>query len=194
MNITVYCGSNPGDDPRFIEAARALGAWIAREGHTLVYGGSSVGLMGAVSQAALEGGAPVIGVEPAFFIEAGVAQHDLTELIVCETMGERKAKMIELGDAFVALPGGVGTLEEISEIITRVRLDLGPHECFLLNIGGFYDPLAAFLASMVDHRFFDQCDLDRCLFPRSVDELAHLVATADARPHTRCEGPLLQKG
>lgn len=194
MNITVYCGSNPGDDPRFIEAARALGAWIAREGHTLVYGGSSVGLMGAVSQAALEGGAPVIGVEPAFFIEAGVAQHDLTELIVCETMGERKAKMIELGDVFVALPGGVGTLEEISEIITRVRLDLGPHECFLLSIDSFYDPLAAFLASMVDHRFFDQCDLDRCLFPRSVDELAHLVATADARPHTRCEGPLLQKG
>lgn len=194
MNITVYCGSNPGDDPRFIEAARALGAWIAREGHTLVYGGSSVGLMGAVSRAALEGGAPVIGVEPAFFIEAGVAQHDLTELIVCETMGERKAKMIELGDVFVALPGGVGTLEEISEIITRVRLDLGPHECFLLNIDGFYDPLAAFLASMVDHRFFDQCDLDRCLFPRSVDELAHLVATADTRPRTRCEGPLLQKG
>lgn len=194
MNITVYCGSNPGDDPRFIEEARALGAWIAREGHTLVYGGSSVGLMGAVSRAALEGGAPVIGVEPAFFIEAGVAQHDLTELIVCETMGERKAKMIELGDVFVALPGGVGTLEEISEIITRVRLDLGPHECFLLNIDGFYDPLNAFLASMVDHRFFDQCDLDRCLFPRSADELAHLAATADTRPRTRCEGPLLQKG
>lgn len=194
MNITVYCGSNPGDDPRFIEEARALGAWIAREGHTLVYGGSSVGLMGAVSRAALEGGAPVIGVEPAFFIEAGVAQHDLTELIVCKTMGERKAKMIELGDVFVALPGGVGTLEEISEIITRVRLDLGPHECFLLNIDGFYDPLDGFLASMVDRRFFDQCDLDRCHFPRSVDELAHLVATADTRPRTRCEGPLLQKG
>lgn len=194
MNITVYCGSNPGDDPRFIEEARALGAWIAREGHTLVYGGSSVGLMGAVSRAALEGGAPVIGVEPAFFIEAGVAQHDLTELIVCETMSERKAKMIELGDVFVALPGGVGTLEEITEIFTRVRLDMGPHECFLLNIDGFYDPLAAFLASMVDRRFFDQCDLDRCHFPRSVDELAHLVATADTRPRTRCEGPLLQKG
>ena len=138
----MYCGSNPGDDPRFIEEARALGAWIAREGHTLVYGGSSVGLMGAVSRAALEGGAPVIGVEPAFFIEAGVAQHDLTELIVCETMSERKAKMIELGDVFVALPGGVGTLEEITEIFTRVRLDMGPHECFLLNIDGFYDPLA----------------------------------------------------
>ena len=148
MNITVYCGSNFGDDPRFEEAARDLGAWIARAGHTLVYGGSSVGLMGAVSRAAIDGGAPVIGVEPAFFIEAGVAQHDLTELFVTDTMGERKAKMIELGEVFVALPGGVGTLEEISEILTRVRLDLGPHECFLLNIDGFYDPLAAFLLEL----------------------------------------------
>lgn len=144
MNITVYCGSNFGDNPHFEEAAHDLGAWIARAGHTLVYGGSSVGLMGAVSRAAIEGGAPVIGVEPEFFIEAGVAQHDLTELIVVETMGERKSKMIELGDAFVALPGGVGTLEEISEIFTRVRLDMGPHECFLLNIDGFYDPLRLF--------------------------------------------------
>lgn len=191
MNITVYCGSNFGDNPHFEEAARDLGALIARAGHTLVYGGSSVGLMGTVSQAAIEGGAPVIGVEPAFFIEAGVAQHDLTELIVCDTMGERKAKMIELGDAFVALPGGVGTLEEIAEIFTRVRLDMGPHECFLLNIDGFYDPLAAFLASMVDHRFFDQCDLDRCHFPRSVEALAHLLTTSDERPLERCDGPLL---
>ena len=191
MNITVYCGSNFGDDPRFEEAARHLGAWIARAGHTLVYGGSSVGLMGAVSRAAIEGGAPVIGVEPAFFIEAGVAQHDLTELFVTDTMGERKAKMIELGEVFVALPGGVGTLEEISEILTRVRLDLGPHECFLLNTDGFYDPFVAFLESMVEHRFFDQCDLDRCHFPRTVEELAHLVDTAAERPLARCEGPLL---
>ena len=168
MNITVYCGSNFGDNPHFEEAARNLGAWIARAGHTLVYGGSSVGLMGAVSRAAIE-------------------------LFVCDTMGERKAKMIELGDAFVALPGGVGTLEEISEIFTRVRLDMGPHECFLLNIDGFYDPLRSFLESMVEHRFFDQCDLDRCHFPRSVEELARLLSTADTRRTIRCDGPLLQK-
>ena len=108
-------------------------------------------------------------------------------------MGERKAKMIELGNAFVALPGGVGTLEEISEIFTRVRLDMGPHECFLLNIDGFYDPLRSFLESMVEHRFFDQCDLDRCHFPRSVEELARLLSTADTRRTVRCDGPLLQK-
>lgn len=139
MNITVYCGSNFGDNPHFEEAARNLGAWIARAGHALVYGGSSVGLMGAVSRAAIEGGAPVIGVEPAFFIEAGVAQHDLTELIVCDTMGERKAKMIELGDAFVALREAWARSRKSRKYSPGVRLDMGPHECFLLNIDGFYD-------------------------------------------------------
>lgn len=193
MNVTVYCGSNPGNDPAFMQAAREVGTWIAQAGHSLVYGGSSVGLMGAVSRAAIEGGAPVIGVEPEFFIEAGVAQHDITELVVVETMGDRKALMIERGDVFVALPGGVGTLEEISEVITRVRLDLGPHECFLLNVNGFYDPLRTFLETMVARQFFDRCDLDRCHFPRTVAELAHLVETAPSRPQRRSEGALLQQ-
>lgn len=193
MNITVYCGSSKGADPRFVEAAHELGAWIGSQGHALVYGGSSIGLMGIVARTVMEAGGRAYGVEPRFFIDAGVAQCDLTELFVVESMPERKAKMIELGDAFVALPGGVGTLEEISEIFTRVRLDMGPHECFLLNIDGFYDPLRSFLESMVEHRFFDQCDLDRCHFPRSVEELARLLSTADTRRTIRCDGPLLQK-
>lgn len=149
MNITVYCGSNFGDNPHFEEAARNLGAWIARAGHTLVYGGSSVGLMGAVSRAAIEGGAPVIGVEPEFFIEAGVAQHDLTELIVVETMGERKSKMIELGDAFVAFPGGTGTLEEIAEVMSMVSLRQLDAPCILYNLNGYYDSLKALLNEMI---------------------------------------------
>lgn len=149
MNITVYCGSNFGDNPHFEEAARNLGAWIARAGHTLVYGGSSVGLMGAVSRAAIEGGTPVIGVEPAFFIEAGVAQHDLTELFVCDTMGERKAKMIELGDAFVAFPGGTGTLEEIAEVMSMVSLRQLDAPCILYNLNGYYDSLKALLNEMI---------------------------------------------
>ena len=150
MNITVYCGSNFGDNPHFEEAARNLGAWIARAGHALVYGGSSVGLMGAVSRAAIEGGAPVIGVEPAFFIEAGVAQHDLTELIVCDTMGERKAKMIELGDAFIAFPGGTGTLEEISEVMSQVSLGQLDAPSILYDLNGYYDELRALLRRMID--------------------------------------------
>lgn len=149
MNITVYCGSNFGDNPHFEEAAHDLGAWIARAGHTLVYGGSSVGLMGAVSRAAIEGGAPVIGVEPEFFIEAGVAQHDLTELIVVETMGERKSKMIELGDAFVAFPGGTGTLEEIAEVMSMVSLRQLDAPCILYNLNGYYDSLKALLNEMI---------------------------------------------
>lgn len=149
MNITVYCGSNFGDNPHFEEAARNLGAWIARAGHTLVYGGSSVGLMGAVSRAAIEGGTLVIGVEPAFFIEAGVAQHDLTELFVCDTMGERKAKMIELGDAFVAFPGGTGTLEEIAEVMSMVSLRQLDAPCILYNLNGYYDSLEALLNEMI---------------------------------------------
>ncbi|MCI8469723.1 MAG: TIGR00730 family Rossman fold protein [Eggerthellaceae bacterium] len=176
MNITVYCGSNPGANPRFLEAAEQLGTWIGRAGHCLVYGGSSVGLMGAVSRAALAAGGCVEGVEPRFFIDAGVAQHDLTRLHVVETMAERKALMIELGDAFVALPGGVGTLEEISEIMSQVRLSLGPRRCYLLNLDGFYDPLRQLLGAMLDQGFLDQRDVDAFLFPTSVDELTAALA------------------
>ena len=106
--------------------------------------------MGAVSRAAIEGGTPVIGVEPAFFIEAGVAQHDLTELFVCDTMGERKAKMIELGDAFIAFPGGTGTLEEIAEVMSKVSLGQLDAPCILYDLNGYYDSLKALLAKMIE--------------------------------------------
>ena len=181
MNITVYCGSSDSPNPHFEAAAHDQGLWIAQQGHTLVYGGSSVGLMGVVSRAALDAGGNVIGVEPRFFIDAGVAQHDLTELHVVDTMSERKAKMIELGDAFVALPGGVGTLEEISEIMSRIRLGLGVTACNLLNIDGFYDDLKAFLIHMIDQGFLDRVDLERICFPTSVSELAAALGSPQAR-------------
>ena len=185
MNITVYCGSNPGTNPRFAAAAHELGIWVAENSHVLVYGGSSVGLMGTLSRAALNAGGEVHGVEPGFFIEAGVAQHDLTELHIVDTMGERKAKMVELGDVFVALPGGVGTLEEISEIMSRIRLGFDPAECFLLNIDGFYNPLKALLDAMLAQGFLVQADLDRFHFPENVAELAHLIETAGERKPLR---------
>ena len=193
MKITVYLGASEGNDPALKTAVQELGRWIGQSGNALVYGGSRSGLMGLLADSVLAAGGQVTGVEPRFFVEQELQHNGLTELIVTENMDQRKAKMIELGDAFVALPGGVGTLEEISEIFTRVRLDMGPHECFLLNIDGFYDPLRSFLESMVEHRFFDQCDLDRCHFPRSVEELARLLSTADTRRTIRCDGPLLQK-
>lgn len=175
MNIAVYCGSNPGTNPRFEKAAHQIGTWIARQGHTLVYGGSSVGLMGVVSKAALAEGGLVYGVEPRFFIEAGVAQHDLTKLYVVETMSERKAKMIELSDVFITIPGGVGTLEEVSEIMSRIRLGLGPNECYFLNLDGFYDALWQLLQNMLQQKFISSVDLERYHFARSVEELTQLV-------------------
>ena len=185
MNITVYCGSNPGTNPRFAAAAHELGIWVAENSHVLVYGGSSVGLMGTLSRAALNAGGEVHGVEPGFFIEAGVAQHDLTELHIVDTMGERKAKMVELGDVFVALPGGVGTLEEISEIMSRIRLGFDPAECFLLNIDGFYNPLRALLDAMLAQGFLTQADLDRFHFPENVAELTRPIETAGERKPLR---------
>lgn len=175
MNIAVYCGSNPGTNPRFEQAAHQLGTWIAHQGHTLVYGGSAVGLMGTVSKAALAEGGLVYGVEPRFFIEAGVAQHDLSKLYVVETMSERKAKMIELSNVFITLPGGVGTLEEVSEIMSRIRLGLGPNECYFLNLDGFYDALEQFLQDMLKQNFIASADLERYHFARSVEELIRLI-------------------
>lgn len=149
MNVTVYCGSSPCRNPHFELAARELGAWLASAGHALVYGGSSVGLMGVISRTVLEAGGTVYGVEPRFFIEAGVAQHDLAELYVVETMSERKAKMIELGDAFVAFPGGTGTLEEIAEVMSMVSLRQLDAPCILYNLNGYYDSLKALLNEMI---------------------------------------------
>lgn len=172
MNIAVYCGSGDGTDPQFRKAARDVGEWIAERGHSLVYGGSSVGLMGIVSQAAMEGGAHATGVEPRFFIEAGVAQHDLSQLVVVETMSQRKAKMIELADAFVALPGGVGTLEEISEIMSRLRLGLTKAPCVLLNVNGFYDDLRKMLDKMVAYGFLEAEERAAVAFAENVAAMA----------------------
>lgn len=175
MNMVVYCGSSFGANPRFREEARALGSWIGSSGNRLVYGGSAVGLMGVVSRAALEAGAEVDGVEPQFFIDAGVEQHDLTNLYVVQTMAERKTKMIELGDVFVALPGGVGTLEEISEIASRIRLSLGQDSCYLLNVDGFYEPLRAQVELMEREGFLSPGESKRYRFVSSVGELVGLI-------------------
>lgn len=182
LNITVYCGSNPGNKEVFANAALTLGSWIGESGNTLVYGGSSVGLMGILSKAVMDSGGRAIGVEPKFFIDAGVAQHDLNELYVVETMNERKAKMIELGDVFVALPGGIGTLEEITEIMTRVRLNLTTPPCFLLNLDGYYEPLKAMLRTMVDADLMPGFRWSDYRFPESTEEL---IAEIEALPEQR---------
>lgn len=175
MNIAVYCGSNFGNNPAFAKAATELGAWIGQSGHNLVYGGSAVGLMGLVSRAALDAGAKVYGVEPAFFLEQGIPQYEDVELRVVETMSERKATMIELADAFVALPGGVGTLEEIIEIMSRIHLRLGQTDCYLMDVEGYWDDFEAMLKSMSAQGFVSAQDLVHYHFPASVGELAQLL-------------------
>ncbi len=150
MNITVYLGATEGKDPALKAAARELGTWIGESGNALVYGGSKAGLMGVLAESVLNAGGEVTGVEPQFFIDAGFEYNDVTRLIVTQDMSERKAKMIELGDAFIAFPGGTGTLEEITEIMSRVSLRLTDAPCILYNLNGYYDDLKTLLRHMIE--------------------------------------------
>ncbi|WP_147652361.1 TIGR00730 family Rossman fold protein [Vulcaniibacterium gelatinicum] len=152
-SICVYCGSNTGSRPAYAERAIALGTRLAREGLTLVYGGGNVGLMGLLADAALEAGGEVIGVIPEQLVEWEVAHQGLTRLEVVANMHERKARMFDLADAFIALPGGFGTLDEMFEMLTWRQLGLGDKPCAFLDVEGFYDPLLAMLDRMVAERF-----------------------------------------
>ena len=150
MNITVYLGSGSGNDPNFNSAATELGKWIGENGHTLIYGGSKCGLMGDLAESVLMSGGKVIGVEPQFFIDMGFDYDAITQLIVTKDMSERKAKMIELGDAFIAFPGGTGTLEEISEVMSKVVLRHLSAPCIVYNLNGYYDDQRRLLQKMVN--------------------------------------------
>ena len=149
MNVTVYLGANYGTDPALQTTVAELGQWIGKSGHTLVYGGSASGLMGVLARSVMAAGGPVIGVEPQFFIDEGYELDGLTQLIVTQDMTERKAKMIELGDAFIAFPGGTGTLEEITEVISKLSLGQLDAPCILYDLNGYYQPLHQLLQQMI---------------------------------------------
>ena len=152
-SLCVYCGSRPGVLPAYADAARAVGRAIGERGWQLVYGGGRAGLMGLVADAALAAGAPVIGVIPRSLMDREVGHHGLTELHVVETMHERKLMMAERSDAFVALPGGIGTFEELFEVWSWRQLGYHDKPLGLLNVAGYYDPLLAFMASTVRQGF-----------------------------------------
>lgn len=152
-SICVFCGSNPGNDPVYADGARAMGAEIARRGLVLVYGGGAVGLMGIVANAALDAGGEVHGVIPRALREKEVGHFGLTRLEVVDTMHTRKARMAELSDGFIAMPGGIGTFEELFEIWTWGQLGIHAKPLGLLNVAGFYDPLAVFLDQTVEAGF-----------------------------------------
>lgn len=151
--ICVYCGSRDGDDPAFARAAEAVGAGIAARGMGLVYGAGDVGLMGRTAGAVLKGGAPVIGVIPHHLRAREIDKQDLTELIAVDTMHERKMIMFDRADAFVALPGGPGTLDELIELLTWRQLGLHEKPAHLLNLNGYWDPLVALLDNTVARGF-----------------------------------------
>jgi len=147
--VCVFCGSQPGANPAYAAAARELGRELVRRGQVLVYGGGRVGLMGEVATAVLDAGGEVVGVIPHALARKEVAQEDCTELIVVDTMHERKALMADRADAFVALPGGYGTCDELFEILTWAQLGIHRKPVALLNVSGFFTPLLAWLDHVV---------------------------------------------
>jgi hypothetical protein len=177
-SLAVFCGSHAGHDPRHSAAAAELGQTLARRGTRVVYGGGSVGLMGVVADAALAAGGEVVGVIPRFLFEREVGHRGLTELRVVESMHERKATIAELSDGFVALPGGVGTLEEICEIWTWVLLGLHRKPCGLLNVARYFDGLVAFLDGAVAAGFV--APAQRALLQVATDVPALLASLAAA--------------
>jgi uncharacterized protein (TIGR00730 family) len=156
FSLCVYCGSRPGNSPEFAAMAREVGTWIGRHGGQLVYGGGHNGLMGILADAALAAGARVIGVIPKALVEKEWAHTGCTELHIVENMHERKRIMAEHADAFLALPGGIGTLEEFFEVWTWRQLGYHDKPVGLLNLGGFYDSLLTFLNSAVSSGFMNE--------------------------------------
>ena len=175
MNVTVYLGANAGNDPELKRAVRALGTWIGAAGHVLVYGGSKSGLMGELAESVLLAGGEVIGVEPQFFIDAGYKYDAITRLIVTRDMSERKAKMIELGDVFLACPGGTGTLEEIAEVMSKVSLGHLDTPCILYNLNGCYEGLKTQLAHMIAMGLSSSEKQQGILFAENLEEIRKIV-------------------
>ena len=188
MNITVYCGAAEGMDPEFIERARELGAWMASKGHTLVYGAGNSGMMGAVSDALIEGGGEAIGVTPRFFILAEETRDDLTEVVISDDMSTRRSWMIENGDAFIALPGGMGTLDEITEVMTYKRLGLlgkVNKPVMVYNVNGYYDRFFSFLDDMMDQGFCRQLDRDNVIEVTCLEDIARALECVGSIDETR---------
>jgi uncharacterized protein (TIGR00730 family) len=183
--VCVYCGSSMGGAPAYAAAARTVGRRLAESGRTLVYGGGHVGLMGAVADATLAAGGRVIGVIPRSLEEKELAHPGLTELRVVGSMHERKAMMADLSDAFLALPGGIGTLEELFETWTWGQLGLHAKPCGLLNVAGFFDPLLTFVDHMVDERFVASSHRDLLLVESDAEHLIERLAAHRVAPSRR---------
>lgn len=169
--ITVFCGSSLGNEEKFYRDAFDLGKLLAQQKIGLVYGGAKIGLMGAVADGALSSGGEVIGVLPHFLGSKEIAHDDLDELIMVESMHERKTKMHELSDGFIALPGGFGTMEELFEILTWAQLGLHKKPIGILNINGFYNELIGLIHTMVRKKFLKEINRDMLLIDTTIEGL-----------------------
>lgn len=187
--ICVYCGSSSGRHSEYSEQATAFGTAMARRGMTLVFGGGKVGLMGVVADAVLTGGGKVIGVIPRQLVELEVAHPHLSELVVVETMHQRKTRMYELSEAFVALPGGFGTMDEMFEMLTWAQLGLHRYPCAFLDVRGYYRDLRSMIEHMVAEDFVKPGQRDSAWFGESIDALFDWMASYDGGNASRVIGP-----
>ena len=172
-SICVYCGSNPGANPDYARQAQALGRRLAEQDISLVYGGGNVGLMGVVADAVLAHRGEVVGVIPQQLVDWEVAHRGVTRLEIVDSMHERKQRMFELSDGFIALPGGFGTLDEMFEMLTWRQLGLGNKPCAFLDVGGFWQPLMAMLDTMVRERFLHADQRGDLWHGEDIDGLLH---------------------
>ena len=175
MNICVFCGSAAGQNPVYASTAQHFGKLLAEHGHSLVYGGGNIGLMGLVADAVLENHGKVIGVIPSFLAEREVAHKGLTQLEIVGTMHQRKMRMAELAQAFVALPGGWGTLEEVAEILTWKQLGLIPQPVMLLNTNDFFNPLLGQMRLMVEEGFLRSENLAQLSIAQHPEEVFSMI-------------------
>ncbi len=175
--VAVYCGSRLGNNEVYEQAARELGLALAENGLGLVYGGASIGLMGAVADEVIQSGAQAVGVIPTFMLKHEIAHEQLTRLHLTDTMHTRKTVMAEYADAFITLPGGLGTLEEIMEIATWRQLYQHEKPMIILNINGFYDRMIEHLKYTADQGFMKQEDLERLVVCNTVDDAIDLLKT-----------------
>lgn len=176
MRLAVYCGSDDGKEPVYRNAAKELGQWIGKCGHSLVYGGGESGLMGMVAREVHAQGQEVIGVVPgdvAFIKDR--PQPYVTELIITANMSERKQKMLELADGFIALPGGIGTLDEITEVITLTKIGVFQKPCILFDRNKFYEPLKILFERMEVAEFLSHEKMEHVLFSDDVDEIGRFI-------------------
>lgn len=174
-SVAIYCGSSPGTDPEYISKAKQLGKYLGLNQITMVYGGGNIGLMGATADACLEVDGKVIGVCPTFLLDREVGHHEVTELIVVEHMHDRKIKMFDLSDAFIILPGGIGTLDEFFEVLTWKQLNQHNKEIIIYNMNQFYNPMFQMIEHMISNGFLKAENKNLYISIESLEDLIKIL-------------------